>query len=279
MTIHELKKEVEALSFSGLRVADDSLIYTANRALKMIHTYHPKTKRAELGFFPEEAILHRDLIVGEGTEVSLSVPAGILKMKLQGQGQYTVSYGNKSINYRFSQTLKHVEIIFHQDGELKFTADSIFCAWDISVYSRNGFPYESAVSRVGDNLILDIREIFPDLLYLADAPREIGGNAIKGLVVTDASHLMLPKNYRGVISLVYRAASNPISEDSKDSDQIDIAEELTPLLPLLVTYFLWLDDEPDIAKAYLAEYEKTSREIQRIKNKAPSEYVDVNKWS
>ena len=198
---------------------------------------------------------------------------------LLDQGQYTVSYGNKSINYRFSQTLKHVEIIFHQDGELKFTADSIFCAWDISVYSRNGFPYESAVSRVGDNLILDVREIFPDLLYLADAPREIGGNAIKGLVVTDASHLMLPKNYRGVISLVYRAASNPISEDSKDSDQIDIAEELTPLLPLLVTYFLWLDDEPDIAKAYLAEYEKTSREIQRIKNKAPSEYVDVNKWS
>lgn len=279
MTIHELKKEVEALSFSGLRVADDSLIYTANRALKMIHTYHPKTKRAELGFFPEEAILHRDVMVGEGTEVSLSVPAGVLKMKLQGQGQYIVKYGNKSINYRFAQTLDNVELVFPQDGELKFTADSVFCAWDISVYGRNGFPYESAVKRVGDHLILDLKEVFPDLLYLSDTPREIGGNIIRGLVVTNTSHLMLPKGYRGVISLSYRASPSPISEDNRDTDVIDIAEELTPLLPLLVTYFLCLDDEPDIAKTYLSEYEKASREIQKLKNKMPAEYVDVNNWS
>ena len=97
--------------------------------------------------------------------------------------------------------------------------------------------------------------------------------------MSDASRLTLPKDYRGVISLVYRAATNPIPEDAENNYLIDIADELTTLLPLLVTYFLWLDEEPDTAKAYLVEYEKASREIQKIKNRMPTEYTDVNGWS
>lgn len=279
MTIHDLKNEVEALGFSGLSPDDNSLACTINRALRMIHTCHPKTKRGELGFFPEDAILKRDVMVGEGAEVSLSVPAGNLTMTLQGEGEYTVRYGKKSLGHSFSCIPSNVNIEFPEDGELIFSAESHFSAWNIRAYRRSAFPFDDALTVSGDYLTLDLRKVFPDLVYLLRTPRDISGKEIMGIVVNDASHVSLPKSYRGVISFDYRAAADEITEDSDDGDKIDISDELTPLLPLLVTYFLWLDDEPDIAKEYLSEYEKLSANIKRLTGGGASPYVDVYRWS
>lgn len=279
MTIHDLKKEVEALGFSGISPDDDSLVCTVNRALKMIHTYHPKKKRGELGFFPEETILERDVMVGEGAEASLSVPAGHLTMTLQGEGKYTVRYGKKSFTSSFSCISSKVDISFPEDGEIIFSEDSTFCAWNIRAYKRSAFPYDDALDVSGDHLTLDLRRIFPDLLYLLDTPSDISGREIRGILINDPSHVSIPKEYRGVISFSYRAAAEEISEDSGDEDKIDISDELSPLLPLLVTYFLWLDDEPNIAKEYLREYERLSLDVKRITRGGAISYVDVNGWS
>lgn len=279
MTIRELKEEVEALGFSGLSTDERSLICTVNRALKMIHTAHPKKKRVELGFFPEEAILHREAMVGEGAEVSLSVPAGHLTMMLQGEGQYTMRYGKSSITRSFSCISTRVDFTFPEEGELVFSRESNFSAWDISMYKRSAFPYEDAVYASGDYLSVDLKKLFSDLIYLLEDPSDYNGREIRGSFMQDTSHLMLPRSYRGVIRLTYRAAAEEITMDNEDDDKIDISEELSPLLPLLVTYFLWLDDEPDIAGTYLTEYEKLSTRIRRIEGRGTAPYIDVNRWS
>ena len=279
MTIRDLKKDVEALGFSAIRTDDDSLAYIANRALRMIYTYHPKIKRASLGFSPESAIFHKEFLAGEGTEVSLSIPAGRLKMTLQGEGQYTTRYGNKSFTYRFSCGASDFEVIFPEDGELIFSSDSLFCAWDLSVFKSGGYFFEDAVTAMGDILLFDLKKIYPDLVYLLEEPKSGRGEFIHGLSMTDTSHFTIPKSYRGVISLIYAATPQPISEDSEEDEKIDISEELSPLLPFLVAYFLWLDEEPDIAKGYLAQFEKLSREIKQSSKISSAAYVDTNRWS
>lgn len=279
MTIHELKEEVEALGFSCISAGDDSLTCTVNRALRMIQTYHPKEKRVELGFFPEETILRRELMVGEGTEVSLSVPAGRLTMKLQGEGHYTVRYGAKSLTHGFSCISKNITLIFPEDGELIFSADSFFCAWDIIGFKKGAFPYDDATSPHGDYYNVDLKRIFSDLIYLTDTPKNMRDEEIKGVIMPDLSHILIPRGYRGMIKLIYRARANELTEDSKDDDAIDLSDELCPLLPLLVSYFLMLDDDEDIAKTYLREYEKLSQDIKRIKDMGKCSYRDVNRWS
>jgi hypothetical protein len=82
-----------------------------------------------------------------------------------------------------------------------------------------------------------------------------------------------------MIKLIYRARANELTEDNKDDDAIDLSDELCPLLPLLVSYFLMLDDDEDIAKTYLREYEKLSQDIKRIKDMGKCSYRDVNRWS
>jgi hypothetical protein len=233
----------------------------------------------ELGFFPEETILHRDVMVGEGTEVSLSVPPGHLTMMLQGEGQYTMRYGKTSITRSFSCISTKVKLTFPEEGELIFSSKSTFCAWNISVCKRSAFPYEDAVAIAGDYLEVDLKKLFSDLIYLTEPPCDSGGREIRGSFMQDTYHLMLPQSYRGIIHLNYRAAAEEITMDNEDDDKIDISEEISPLLPLLVTYFLWMDDEPDIAKTYLSEYEKLSTKIKRIEGRGTAPYIDVNRWS
>lgn len=279
MTIRELKKEVDALGFSSLCAGDDSLICTANRALRMIHTAHPKTVRAELGFFPEEAIMKHDLMVGEGVEQSLSVPSGQLIMKLQGEGEYILSYGRKRQTVSFSCEPREVKINMPEDGEIIFTAKSVFCAWDIAVYKRAILPYEDAVSVKTDGIMIDLKKVFPDLFYLTGIPTTRNGDEISGLETPDTTHIFIRDGYRGIISLAYRGADEPLTEDSDEDDEIDISDELSPLLPLLVAYFLCLDDEKDVARLYLSEYEKLSRALRNTELCQTVSYVDVNGWA
>ena len=91
--------------------------------------------------------------------------------------------------------------------------------------------------------------------------------------------MIVPTDYRGVISFEYSAKAEEISIDSEEDEAVDISEELTPLLPLLISYFLWVDEHPDMAELYLSEYEKLSRAIKRRETPTAAEYIDVNHWS
>ncbi len=279
MTILDLKKEVEALSFTSIGDLDDSLVSTANRALRMIHTYHPKRVRGEIVYLPRDAIVAFAPVAGEGSEVSLSVPKGRLIMKIRGEGKYLVRIGNEQLTFRFFSDTENLEVNFSEDGELIFTEDSVFCAWDIVLLPGTPLPFEDAISYTGEAISFDLKKIFPDLLYLIDIPKNIDGRNIHALTLTDAAHLTVPLSYRGVITFFYSAKAKEITLDSSDKDTVDLADELTPLLPLLISYFLWIEENPDMADIYLSEYEKLSRAIRQRYIPGDVSYADVTRWA
>lgn len=279
MTIRDLIKEVEALGFFATLELDDSLVSQANRALRMIHTHHPKRKRGEIVFLPKDAIVTYAPMAGEGSEVSLSVPAGRLTMKIRGEGKYVVKINDIQKTYRFFSEANSLEIDFHEAGEITFSSDSVFCAWDIALFPNMAHPYYDAISFCGNGISFDLRKIFPDLLYLIEMPKNADGKSINKISIEDSCHLLVPIDYRGVISLLYSAKAKEISIDSEENDAVDISEELTPLLPLLISYFLWIEEHPDMAELYLSEYEKLSRAIKQRETPLAVEYIDVNHWS
>ena len=279
MTIRDLIKEVEALGFFATLELDDSLVSQANRALRMIHTYHPKRKRGEIVFLPKDAIVTYAPMAGEGSEVSLSVPAGKLTMKIRGEGKYVVKINDIQKTYRFFSEANSLSVDFPEEGAITFSSDSVFCAWDIALFPSMALPYYDAISFCGRGISFDLRKIFPDLLYLTDLPKNADGKSINNLSLQDSAHLIVPTDYRGVISFEYSAKAEEISIDSEEDEAVDISEELTPLLPLLISYFLWVDEHPDMAELYLSEYEKLSRAIKRRETPTVAEYIDVNHWS
>lgn len=279
MTIRDLKNEVEALGFFAAQELDDSLVATANRAIRMIHTVHPKKKRGEIVFLPKDAIVRYEPVAGGGSEISLSVPAGRLMMKIRGEGEYVVRIGNVQKTYRFFSDTNNLKVDFSRAGELIFSADSVFCAWDIASFRSDMLPYEDAVSFTGDTISFELKKIFPDMLYLIDIPTNTDGREIRGLSLPNVAQITVPADYRGVISILYSAKASEITIDSEDEKEIDIADELTPLLPLLISYFLFMDESPDMARMYLAEYEKLSGAIRRCEVPGAVKYTDVNRWS
>jgi hypothetical protein len=245
----------------------------------MIHTYHPKRKRGEIVYLPKDAIVTYSPVAGEGSEVSLSVPAGRLMMKIRGEGRYTVKIKEVQKTYRFFSEATDLTVEFPEDGELIFTDDSIFCAWDIALFPGVPLPFEDAVSFTGNALLFDLKKVFSDMLYLIDIPTNINGKEIPGLGLPDSTHLTLPTSYRGVISLLYNAKAREITVDSEDGDTVDISEELTPLLPLLISYFIWIDENPEMASLYFDEYENLSKAIKQRAMPGAVGYTDVNRWS
>lgn len=279
MTILDLKKEVEALGFASVGDLDDSLVSTANRALRMIRTCHPKRKRGEVVFLPRDAIVAFAPVAGEGSEISLSVPKGRLVMKIRGEGKYLVRIGNEQLTFRFFRDTESLAVNFPEDGELIFTEDSVFCAWDIALLPGVALPFEDAISFTGEAISFDLKRIFPDFLYLIDIPKNIDGRRIESLTLPDAAHLTVPLSYRGVITFFYSARAEEITVDSADGDTVDIDDELSPLLPLLISYFLWIEENPDMAGLYLSEYEKLSRTIRQRAIPGEIGYSDVSGWA
>ena len=280
MTIRELKKEVEALGFSDLCELDGAFRTFANRALSMIHTYHPKEKLGELGYFFEAPIFYKSSLVSNGEDITLSIPKGKLSMKLQGQGEYRYTDGKKQITSAFLCAANHVTIDFYECGELTFIGGGSYSAWDITVCRKSPFPYEDAVLDMGEFQCLDLLRVFPDMLYVTGQPKDKRNNQIKNVSISDSTHIMIPKRFSGVIYLVYRAKEQLISNDADEKSQIDISHDLAPLLPLLTAFFLWLDSEPEKAEEYLKSYEKLSLELaKRRKIHDVPKYQNTSRWA
>jgi hypothetical protein len=280
MTIRELKNDVEALGFSRLCELEDDLVYHINRALFLIHTNHPKICHAEISHFPTPPIFKNENLVLQRVGSEISVPVGRLSMKLQGEGEYTIEDGAKTKKVRFSEAFSEVDIDFSEGGRLVFSGGGSFSAWDIEIYERPPFPCPEAVRRTGKFTEIDLKKLFPEMLYIVDLPMDKHQREIHGLKVSDGGKILVPRDFRGVIYVDYRAKGEHLEIGVGEDAEINISPELSPLLPLLCAHFIWLDSEPDKAKEYLDLYEDLSRKIKRAKLiKSGPCYKNTTRWA
>jgi hypothetical protein len=112
----------------------------------------------------------------------------------------------------------------------------------------------------------------PDIVWWDEPSRSIGYRIVsRSVIELDAAS-------RGVVYVRYRHAPRRADADHED-EQIDIEPTLHHLIPLLVAHYLWMDDEPQKAAQYKANYDEQLAlwRLQARPTAAPR-VVDVNGW-
>ena len=94
--------------------------------------------------------------------------------------------------------------------------------------------------------------------------------------------IILPRESEGVYKVVYQRKPKRVEVPeyvNEDETVIDLDEELCTLLPLLIAYYIWVDDEPEKSEYYLTLYRERVVDFERrIKKTAPIAYNDINGW-
>lgn len=278
MKIREIKNEIEALGFSGLAELSDSLIPTLNRCLSVIECAHPQVASATLPFFPKRSILQMGRINTEGSIIEC--PKGShLSFSIQGEGSYRVVFGASEQVYDFKTLCRQVSLHFPEGGRVIFEEGS-FTVFDISFTEPFPAPLSEGVTPLGSGYKIDLAAVMNDLLYLTEIPTDGYGRPIKGLCKISPTEITLPKGFSGSIILTYRRRLTPLDALAGDDLEIPLREELLPLLSLLASYYLWLDESPELAEDYRKRYEELSASIKAAEARVGSEaYLDLSRWA
>lgn len=278
MKIREIKNEIEALGFSGLAELSDSLIPTLNRCLSVIECAHPQVASMALPFFPKRSILQLGKITAEGSIIECPVGSH-LSFSIQGEGSYRVTSGAAEQVYDFKTLCRQVSLHFPEGGRVIFEEGS-FTVFDISFTEPFPAPLSEGVTPLGSGYKLDLAAVIPDLLYLTEIPTDTAGRPIRELRKISSTEITLPRGFSGTILLTYRKRLTPLDALAGDDGEIPLSEELLPLLSLLASYYLWLDESPELAEDWRKRYEELSASIKAAEAKRGSgAYLDLSGWA
>ena len=89
-----------------------------------------------------------------------------------------------------------------------------------------------------------------------------GRNFINDYFIKDETKIAL----RGdlpyyMLTIPYKKEPTPITGDTADDFEMEIDKILHPLLPLLATYYVWLDDDSTKATSYYNQYDDMKNQI------------------
>lgn len=274
MTLNELKSEVAALGFDT-ETADDTLfIGAANRALAMIYADLPRLKTLHAPACPIPPTYYVAAIhhaTGERLEFNLS--GKVYAFYVSGCGQFTKVTALSSTTCKFDTPLSEYRGIIDGDLTLIFDGYGDYEVLGLSTYDR--IVGESASSIPADGRVrINPDQLTDDFAAFAEGPRDASGELIAGARI-DGREVVLPAGYHGVVSIRYERRPKKIFRGAAD---IDVSPELAHLLPLLTAYFVWLDDEPDMAESYLKLY-RNLMTAEKRRGVQSAEYVDALRWA
>lgn len=172
----------------------------------------------------------------------------------------------------------------YHEGEVKivFSGEYVFSVRNVALYDRLLSSDPSKIPAFEPYTAYDMSSLVPDFIGFSENPVELEGYKIldKGYQI-EGTRILLPYELTGVIRIKYRRSASQINYTTSpetDDTVIDLDEELCTLLPLLVSAYVWLDDEPEKAAQYYSLYSERTKEIvYNTKNIKPGVYA-TNGW-
>lgn len=131
-----------------------------------------------------------------------------------------------------------------------------------------------------DNELLyyDIEELTKEddtvkFLEFAETPIMYGTNVYKKFSdyeIEQEKILILDGSIEGNFKVFYKKAHEPFTLDSEDSVELPLPLKAHHLVPLLSSYYIWLEDEKSKAVDYYNQYEKLSQKLTEnsLRNRA-----------
>lgn len=87
--------------------------------------------------------------------------------------------------------------------------------------------------------------------------------------------MVLPGDVAGTFKVFYKKAHTPVSEESEDTTAIELPLKAHHLVPLLASYYVWLEDERAKAEDYLADYKTAVGDLQMQASRPRARIVGV----
>lgn len=279
MTVKELLQEVKTLGFTEYIRLDDSFVCAANRALRALFCERPIkctaklfalecTPKTRVGALTHEA----------GTTLCLPLSGCALSMQLFGSGRYTVTDKNGARTVDFDSRGELFRDFLTGEGEICFTGEHSYGIYALSTYSTVFGSKTCDIPDGSGRAKFDMNELYPDFLCFTSPARDGGGGIIDSAELC-GTLLTLPEGFSGEVTVSYARAPRKITVlDS--AGEVDIPEMYSAMFPLLIAYYMLLEEEPDTASEYLKRYKESLAATDKICYEgAPSDYTDTHGWA
>lgn len=279
MTLSELKNEVISLGFDDIIEREDLFITSANRALRTIYNERVITKTVKLfaqGQKPKTRTKEIRHIGGE--DVTLPLVGRAYSMRVAGEGIAVIHDGSEEKRIEFSSSSEPIRGFIKTGGRIVFSGEYSYTVYDFLTFSE---VFSNDIKDIpdGSNIrVFDISAMFGDFLSFISLPVDKHGKCIPNCTLSDGK-LQVESSYRGEISLTYRRLPRVIFADFPD-ERIDIPEEFSPLLSLLTSSYVWLDDDEEKAKYYRYLYlDMLACLKSSCYDSISTEYINTNGWA
>ncbi len=278
MTYNELRSEVCALGFEPDIESEERLLFATNRAMNIIFTERPLYKTLSLSKPQMLPVFKTDSIEHKGSEtLSLDVCGKSYSFITSGTGGYTVqdSYGTEA--HEFSANEKVHKGFLHGNAKIEFFGEYFYTVYSFAVFDELYGESENDIPLLDGFYEYDVKQHAPDFLSYISSPEDELGNSIPGAEVS-AGTMSIPTDYFGRIFLKYKAAPKPIGKNGDES--LVLPDGCEHLLPLLVSAYVWLDDDTDKAEYYMMLYRDGMAAVRAYNRSAiDSEYTVKDGWA
>ena len=277
MTVNQLSEQVLTLGFESVMEDSEAFVNSANRALRQIFSELCYENRLQIiSDNPKPCLTVKEYTHTPGDSHSIPLHGGALCFKAAGEGRFTIKNGSQTIEESFSSPYTVIRKFINDgaiitfNGALGYKIMDLVCYSDIRSSDENKIPVQS------QSVSYDISELVPDFLSISRPPTDKHGANIDGLEVI-GGRIFVPYSYSGEITVYYKRRPNTVYLDSEE--EIDIPAESAWLLPLLVSAYLWLDDDGGKAQYYMQLYREGVSQIQSATPRFISPaYSDVLRW-
>ena len=279
MKLKDLKDEVAALAFDEGVSLDKNFIVSANRALITIFTERPVAKTVRLFTSEQKPLVYTPIMTHRGGEdIVLPLKGKAYAFRVRGCGSYTVSDGIARATKSFDteDTLCR-GFIRNEGATISFTGDFTYNIYGFSCYGELVSGSEADINEYTPTVSYDMNRLYGDFLAFLEVPKSADGPVPDATVKNGV--LTIPRGKYDEVYLTYSRMPRRITADSQEAE-IDISGECTPLLSLLTTAYLWLEEDPEKSQYYMSLYNSEMSFIRRYNTShSGGEYRDVLGWA
>lgn len=303
MTVSELYKSVASLGFESTLPDSAGFYYSLNRALLQVNALRPTVKSYVINHNPLPNKVVADTFLPLSTTGELCFEAEDVKSYyFEIDGAVKLEIERKTDN---GWELFYEEKIERENGfkpvrglvkdgnsflsdrvRLHFKSDYFYSVRNVAMYPYLYSKFAEDVPAYGLYSKYDLSKLTSDFLELeADPIIKLGEDSqlLTDFQLKNDRIILLPRNVPGLYEVTYKHrpvsqkyTNNPIA----DNTSVDLDEELASLLPLLLSSYVWADDEPEKAQYYGALYRENAADVERRhRNPAPIKIENVNGWA
>lgn len=247
MKLSELRQAVVELNDGENIDRDTSLITAVNLALGHIARIIPAEGRVIITQDKPLAGVRGKVNTDHAT-FSVSGATGIV---FRARGSGALINGNTTIRtWTDYNDIRTVRIFINPAADMELSFDNVAGdVYDLAVWRYASSEVE--IPEYGDYVAYDLKAVREDFISPLKHPQTRDGDPL-GDCFYQRSCLYVPYWYEGDIVVRYKRKQNIVTHDDLNNDKdVDIDIDIEDLLPLLVSYYIWLEDEPTKAEGFL----------------------------